>query len=83
MTTHCVGEAFNQFHSSKSHVIKNSFCKLGLSLPIDGSQDHELDIKGFTSIDIGNWQEDLVSLDGRADVREEGDDNVAFIETED
>ena len=83
MTTHCVGEAFNQFHSSKSHVIKNSFRKLGLSLPIDGSQDHELDIKGFTSIDIGNWKEDLVSLDDRADVREEGDDNVAFIGTED
>ena len=83
MTTHCVGEAFNQFHSSKSHVIKTSFRKLGLSLLINGSQDHALDIKGFTSIDVGNWKEDLVSLDDRADVREEGDDYIAFIETED
>ncbi|RPA94164.1 hypothetical protein L873DRAFT_1940149 [Choiromyces venosus 120613-1] len=83
MTTHCVGEAFNQFHSLKAHVIKTSFHKLGLSLPIDGSLDHELDIKGFTNLGIGNWREDLVSLDDRADVPEEGDDNVAFIETED
>ena len=44
ITTHCVGEAFNQFHSSKSHATTNSFRKLGFSLPTDGSQDHELDI---------------------------------------
>ncbi|RPA99078.1 hypothetical protein L873DRAFT_1909994 [Choiromyces venosus 120613-1] len=25
MTTHCVGEAFNQFYSLKAHVIKTSF----------------------------------------------------------
>ena len=51
ITTHCVGEALIKFHSSKSHLIKTSFRKLGLLLSIDGSQDnHVLDIKGFTSL---------------------------------
>jgi len=37
MTTHCVGKAFDQFHSTKSHLISTSFRKLGLSLPLDRS----------------------------------------------
>ena len=30
MTTHCVGNAFDQFHSTKSHVISTSFSQVGL-----------------------------------------------------
>lgn len=35
--------------------MKSVFRKVGLSLPIDGSADHEPDIKGFSGIDIGDW----------------------------
>jgi len=59
MTTHCVGEAYAQFHTEKANIIVSSFRKLGLSLPIDCTSDHELDIKGFENLEIGNWQEDL------------------------
>lgn len=34
-------------------MIKSVFRRVGLSLPIDGSQDRELDIKGFSGIEIG------------------------------
>jgi len=81
MTTHCVGNAFDQFHSTKSHLISTSFRKLGLSLPIDGSSDHELDIKGFPQLEIGNWREDLSLQDDRADVGTEGDDDIEFVNT--
>jgi len=79
MTTHYVGEAYAQFHAEKANVIVSSFRKLGLSLPVDGSLDHELDIKGFENLEIGNWQEDLGSLDDRADVGIEGDDIIEFV----
>jgi len=81
MTTHCVGEAYAQFHAEKANVIVSSFRKLGLSLPVDGSHglDHELDIKGFENLEIGNWQEDLGSLDDRADVGIEGDEIIEFV----
>lgn len=32
------------------------FRKVGLSLPVDGSADHELDTKGFAKIEIGDWR---------------------------
>lgn len=52
MTTECVGNAFRQFHNEKAEIIRRSLRKVGLSLPINGSQDYELDIKGFTSLAI-------------------------------
>jgi len=55
MTTYCVREAYAQFHTEKANVIVSSFRKLGLSLPIDRSSDHELDMKGFENLEIGNW----------------------------
>jgi len=54
MTTHFVGEAYIGFHKEKGQVIRRSFRKVGLSLPIDGSSDHELNIKGFIGLKIRN-----------------------------
>jgi len=79
MITHCVGEAYAQLHADKANVIVSSFRKLGLSLPIDRSLDHELDINAFENLEIGNWQEDLGSLDDRADVGLEGDEVIEFL----
>ena len=59
MMTHCVSKAFYDFHREKGDVIRRSFRKVGLTLPIDGSLDHELDIKGFMSLEIGDWRQDL------------------------
>lgn len=55
MTTWCVGDAWYAFCIEKQDLVKRVFRKVGLSLPIDGSADHELDIKGFCGIDIGDW----------------------------
>jgi len=70
MTTHGVVQAYTQFHTEKleASVMVSSVCKLDLSLPVDGSLDHQLDIKKFKILEIGNRQEDLGSLDDRADV---------------
>ena len=32
---------------------------VGMSLPVDGSCDHELKIKGISDIEIGDWTQDL------------------------
>lgn len=48
------------------------FKKVGLSLPIDRSEDHELDIKGFARTAVGDRQ-DQQDLD-LADVNREYDD---------
>lgn len=57
LTTWCAGDAYYKFHSEKSKIISQAFRKVGLSLPPDGSCDSELDIKGFTGLEIGDWQE--------------------------
>jgi hypothetical protein len=53
---------------------------VGLSLPIDGSADSELDIKGFQGLEIEDWHEDRGEPDKFADVNMENDDdgNVEF-----
>jgi hypothetical protein len=45
--TRCVGKAWQQFSITRQEVVVQSFRKLGLSLPIDGSCDAELSIKGL------------------------------------
>jgi len=52
---------------------------VGLSLPIDGSSDHELDIKDFENLEIGNWEEDLESLDDGDDVPIESDEEIELV----
>jgi hypothetical protein len=47
LMTRCVGKAWEQFSTTRQEVVVQSFRKLGLSLPIDGSCDAELSIKGL------------------------------------
>jgi len=81
MTIQCVGEAFDLFHTTKPNLISRSFHKTGLSLPINGSLDSELDIKGFTNLEIGNWREDFVLADERADVHDGDDEHMNLLKT--
>ena len=57
---------------------------VGLSLPTDGSWDHELDIKGFHGLQIGSWDDEIVEPDPRADISIENDanENIEFVNTE-
>lgn len=64
MTTWSVGDAWYQFCIEKCELVKGVFRKVGLALPVDGSADHELDIKGFSGIEIGDWKRgDLDALE--------------------
>lgn len=63
LTTCCVGDAWYEFCIEKQDLVKRIFRKVGLSLPIDGSADHELDIKGFQQINIGDWKQTAGSDD--------------------
>lgn len=74
LTTWCVGDAWYLFCIEKQDVVKNVFRKVGLSLPIDGSADNELDIKGFSGIDIGDWSRVDISTQNEAT----GYDHVDF-----
>jgi len=76
LTTWCVGDAFYKFHSEKFEIISCSFGKVGLSLPADGSCDHELDIKGFAGLKIEDWLErDIAEIDIYANIGHNHNDN--------
>ena len=38
-------------------MIRQAFVQVGLGLPIDGSRDHEIKIKDFPDVQIGNWKD--------------------------
>jgi len=52
MTTHVVGPAWSQFCKDKEAMIQKAFRDLWVTLPVDGSRDHELQIKGFAAEDF-------------------------------
>jgi len=55
-----VGEAWEQFSGKHQGLVVETFGKLGLTLPIDGSSDQELSVKGIDSslLKIGDWRRD-------------------------
>ena len=57
LMTWIVGEAWDWFHREKSKLIVKAFQQVGITLPIDGSQDSELRIKGLKGLEIGDWRE--------------------------
>ena len=59
MVTHVVAQAWNVFCQEKRLLIQKSFQDVGLTLPLDGTQDHKLRIKGFDRIEVGDWRQDL------------------------
>ncbi|RPA89608.1 hypothetical protein L873DRAFT_1849216 [Choiromyces venosus 120613-1] len=59
MTTICVSRAWDQFCRESHHLVITSFRNVGLSLHPNGSEDHELSIKGIATseLQVGNGQE--------------------------
>lgn len=81
LTTWCVGDAWYQFYIKKQDIVTRVFRKVGLSLPIDGSADRELDIRGLTEVDIGDWRfqtDDPLELD-LADVNMKNSDSIGYV----
>ena len=57
LVTQAVGQAWEQFSHTYQELVVNTFRQLGLTLPIDGSYDSELSIKGIdpSLLEIGDW----------------------------
>lgn len=49
LTAWTVGEAWERFSTTRQAVVQKSFRILGLALPIDGSCDMEISVKGNRS----------------------------------
>jgi hypothetical protein len=57
MVTHVVGEAWNQFCTTKKSLIKKSFVDVGLNIASNRSEDSKLLVKGYEhgKLEIGDW----------------------------
>src|SRR3984885_28185 len=55
LLTKWVGQAWEDMHTEDSDMIRQAFQQVGLGLPIDGSRDHEIKIKDFPDVQVGNW----------------------------
>ena len=50
-----------QFCTTRRQSVIEGFRVVGMSLPVDGSCDHELKVKGISDIAIGDWTQDSKS----------------------
>jgi hypothetical protein len=57
LLTTWVGQAWEDMHQEDSDIICRAFERVGLGLPIDGSQDHKIRIKDFINVEVGDWKE--------------------------
>ena len=55
MLTEWVGQAWKELHERYKDTIIQTFRRVGLSLNPDGSEDHELKIKGLDDIQVGDY----------------------------
>jgi hypothetical protein len=57
LLTKWVGQAWEDMHTEDGDMIRQAFKQVGLCLPVDGSQDHEIKIKDFPEVQVGNWMD--------------------------
>jgi hypothetical protein len=57
LLTKWVGQAWEDMYTQDSDMIRQAFVQVGLGLPIDGSRDHEIKIKDFPDVQVGNWKD--------------------------
>lgn len=72
LVTQAVGAAWEQFCEKHQGLVVQTFRKLGITLPIDGSSDGELSVKGINSslLEIGDWRREQNATSRDADVLE-------------
>ena len=56
LMTHWVAQAFQRVHDEHQDTIIRCFQSVGLSLPVDGSQDHLLRVRDLPDLAYGDWQ---------------------------
>jgi hypothetical protein len=56
LCTHWVVNAFQRVHYEHKDAIIKCFQNVGLSLPVDGSQDYLLKVRDLPNLTIGDWQ---------------------------
>jgi len=84
-TTWCVGRAWAEFTGRDlgKKIIQDSFRNVGLALPIDGSQDSQLRVKGFRAQElvIGDWRWDIAAENGDLqDIIDEAEDENTLVD---
>lgn len=57
LMTWIVSETWEWLHCEKNQLIIKAFRQVGITLPIDGTQDSQLTIKGLEDLEIGDWRE--------------------------
>jgi hypothetical protein len=57
LLTKWVGQAWEDMYAEDSDMIRQAFVQVGLGLLIDGSRDHEIKIKDFPDVQVGNWKQ--------------------------
>jgi len=70
-TTWAVGQAWERFSLEKVEVVRKSFRVLGLSLTVNGSEDHQISVKGLASEFL---KEGLVDWNEGVEVNSDGDE---------
>ena len=79
MMTRCVAEAWEIFCWDKTGVVIRSFRCLGIALPIDGSCDEELSIKGLETTSLvgalKDWKTQGVTVDCPSDSGDDSNSN--------
>jgi len=79
LCTWAVGEAWERFSANQAHVVERAFTAVGLALPIDGSRDSEISIKGLeTSLfmeGIKDWADGAMVAGGMVEEDADGEGN--------
>ena len=57
LLTKWVGQAWEDIYAQDSDMIRQAFVQVRLGLPINGSRDHEIKIKNFPDVPVGNWKD--------------------------
>jgi len=77
LCTWAVGEAWERFSANQAHVVERAFTAVGLALPIDGSRDSEISIKGLeTSLfveGIKDWADGAMVAGGMVEEDADGE----------
>ena len=55
--THWIAQAFERVHVEHKDAIIACFKSVGLSLPVDGSEDHLLKVRDCSNLTYGDWQQ--------------------------
>ncbi len=87
MLTQWVKQTWREFHQQSSELICSTFRKLRLSLVVDESENHEINIKDISTVTIDDWRliknEREMKLNDLSDSNEMNDTNEMKMQKDD